>query len=373
MTAASALRVDVRVPLDRFDLDVAFVAASRVTGIFGPSGAGKTTLLRVIAGLKRRSAEGIVRLGEETWLDTDRRIYLPPEARQIGYVPQEGLLFPHLDVRQNLLSGSARAQRNGHAPVATFETVCDLLEVRKLLDRETATLSAGERQRVALGRAICSGPRLLLLDEPLASLDLPLRRRVLPFLRRVRSEFEVPMLLVSHDPTEVQALCDEVIALRDGAVVAQGPTRQVLTDPRVLALSDEDGFTNLLPGVVTARDGDSSEVRLGGADGEVVLVVPRWPGAAGDEVLVAVPAHEIIVAASEPGGLSARNVLPAVVEGVRDVGERRLVVARLAPRLPEVVVEVTARACEQLGLAAGRRVFLIIKTAGCRLLGPHGG
>ena len=125
--------------------------------------------------------------------------------------------------------------------------------------------------------------------------------------------------------------------------------------------------------MVTASDGDSSEVRLGGADGEVVLVVPHWPGAAGDEVLVAVPAHEIIVAASEPGGLSARNVLPAVVEGVRNVGERRLVVARLAPRLPEVVVEVTARACEQLGLAAGRRVFLIIKTAGCRLLGAHGG
>ncbi|MDX1503947.1 MAG: ATP-binding cassette domain-containing protein, partial [Thermoanaerobaculia bacterium] len=191
MTAA--LQIEVRLPLDRYDLEVGLTTRRHVTGIFGSSGAGKTTLLKVVAGLKRR-ARGRVVLGDAVWLDTDRRIYLPPEDRDVGYVPQEGLLFPHLNVRQNLLAGAKRARRRGRSPRALLADVAELLELGELLDRQVGSLSGGERQRVALGRAICSGPQLLLLDEPLASLDVPLRRRVLPYLRRVRRQLEIPIL-----------------------------------------------------------------------------------------------------------------------------------------------------------------------------------
>lgn len=227
MTEPPRLAVQVTVPLAQFPLAVDFVAAQRVTGVFGPSGAGKTSLLHCIAGLKRK-ARGRIELGGEVWLDTKKGIYVPPERRAIGYVPQDGLLFPHRNVRGNLLAGAARARRHGWNVDETLKTVCDLLEIGPLLDREVATLSGGEHQRVALGRAICSGPRLLLLDEPLASLDQPLRQRVLPFLKRVRDEFALPMLLITHDPTEVQALCDEVVVLREGRLVAQGGVGEVL-------------------------------------------------------------------------------------------------------------------------------------------------
>jgi molybdate transport system ATP-binding protein len=369
------LTVRLRFPLDRFDLDVDFVARQRVTGVFGASGAGKTSLLKAVAGLKRR-ADGVVRLGEETWLDSAAGIYLPPERRDVGYVPQDGLLFPHRDVRRNLLAGAERARRRGGDPEATLAGVCDLLELTPLLDREPATLSGGERQRVALGRALCSGPRLLLLDEPLASLDLPLRRRILPLLARVRDELTVPMLFVSHDPVEMQALCDEVVVLAAGRVVAAGPPHRVLTDPAVFALADEAGYENVLPGVLLETDGDTARVRLEaggtGADadadaGAPVLVTPRSTGRPGDRLLVSLPAREILIATRRPEGLSARNVLPARVTALRPAGAFHLLTASLHPALPEVVSEISAATCERLGLAPGGEVFLIVKAAGLRL------
>ena len=193
MTASSpasslhTLTVRVQLALDRFDLDIDVTTHQQVTGIFGVSGSGKTSLLETICGL-RRNAQGTIRFGEEVWLDTTTRTFVKPEQRHIGYVPQDGLLFPHKNVRQNLLSGSKRAVQNGHPLQETLQLVTDILELSPLLDRSVTTLSGGERQRVALGRAICSGPRLLLLDEPFASLDLALRRKLLPFLRRIRSE-----------------------------------------------------------------------------------------------------------------------------------------------------------------------------------------
>jgi len=364
------LTVHLRFPLDRFDLDVDFVARQRVTGVFGASGAGKTSLLKAVAGLERR-ADGVIRLGEETWLDSAAGVYLPPERRDVGYVPQDGLLFPHRDVRRNLLAGAERARRRGADPEATLAGVCDLLELTPLLDREPATLSGGERQRVALGRALCSGPRLLLLDEPLASLDLPLRRRILPLLTRVRDELTVPMLFVSHDPVEMQALCDEVVVLAGGRVVATGPPHRVLTDPAVFALADEAGYENVLPAVLLETDGDTATVRLGetgeGEDGAPVLITPRSAGRPGDRLLVSLPAREILIATRRPEGLSARNVLPARVTALRQTGAFHLLTATLHPALPEVVSEISAETCGRLGLAPGREVFLIVKAAGLRL------
>ncbi len=371
--ASQVLEVDVRLRLDRFDLEVELTAEQPVTGIFGASGAGKTSLLETVAGL-RRSAAGRVRLGGEVWLDSGARRFVPPEHRRIGYVPQDGLLFPHLDVRRNLLAGDRRARRAGHRPEDTLATVAELLELEALLERGVSTLSGGERQRVALGRALCSGPRLLLLDEPLAALDLPLRRRLLPFLRRVRAELTVPMLLVSHDPIEVQALCDEILVLKRGRVIARGEPRAVLRDPEVFPLAEREGYENVLPGRLVGDGDDTSRIRLGNGDagGEgPELIVPH----AGDvsEILISLPANEILIATERPRGLSARNVLAATVAEIRSLGHLGLVTAELGAGVPPVVVEVTETTPAQLGLEVGDRVFLVVKATSCRLYGGKTG
>jgi molybdate transport system ATP-binding protein len=223
---------NVRLPLAHFTLDVDAVLDGRVTAIFGASGAGKTCLLELIAGL-RRPAEGAVCVDGTVLTSIAAGTFIAPEQRAIGYVPQEGALFPHLSVRKNLLYGfnPARARPAG----LTFAHVTEVLEIAPLADRAIGPLSGGEKQRVALGRALLAAPRLLLLDEPLAGLDAPLRERLLPYLARVRDEFAIPMLYVTHAPDEVVALCDAVLVLANGQVTARGRPRDLFkatTAPR---------------------------------------------------------------------------------------------------------------------------------------------
>jgi molybdate transport system ATP-binding protein len=224
MAPAEAGRVSVeltgvRVTLPHFVLEVNAVLAGRVTAIFGASGAGKTSLLEIIAGLRRPNA-GLVRIGSSVLTDTANQIFVRPERRAIGYVPQDGALFPHLSARKNLLYGCDHQRERPKG--LSFEHVVEVLEIASLLDRAIGTLSGGEQRRVALGRALLAVPQLLLLDEPLAGLDAPLRERLLPYLARVRDEFEVPILYVTHSPDEVVALCDDVLVLAAGRVTARG-------------------------------------------------------------------------------------------------------------------------------------------------------
>ncbi|HEX5872094.1 MAG TPA: molybdenum ABC transporter ATP-binding protein [Longimicrobium sp.] len=366
MTDATPLHVQVRLPLDRFSLDVDFRTTHRVTGVFGVSGSGKTTLLETVAGL-RRGAKGRIRLGATDWLDSARRLRVPPERRHIGYVPQDSLLFPHLDVLGNLHAGRGRALRGGNHVEETLENVVRVLDLAPLLRRPVTTLSGGERQRVALGRALCSGPRLLLLDEPLASLDAGLRRKVLPFLHRVQQEFSLPILLVSHNPVEVQALCEDLVVLREGKIIARGEPRAVLTRPEVFPLAEHEGFENMLPARVIESGADTSRVSLGtGADGPA-LTVPRSALPPGSALLLSVPADEIVLALEHPAGLSARNAVPARVEKVQRVGPVCLVTARIAADAPPVVAEVTADASTELHLVPGTVLFLLIKTTAVTL------
>lgn len=210
---------NLRLPLASFALEVDTTVSGRVTAIFGASGAGKTSLLELIAGL-RRPVSGTIRLETTTLTDVASRTHVAPERRAIGYVPQEGALFPHFSTRRNLLYGfdPRRPRPRG----LTFDHVVSVLELSPLVDRSISTLSGGEKQRVALGRALLSAPRLLLLDEPLRGLDAPLRDRLLPYLARVRDEFSIPMLYVTHSPDEVVALCDDVAVLTQGRLTARG-------------------------------------------------------------------------------------------------------------------------------------------------------
>ena len=180
-----------------------------ITALFGPSGAGKTTVLDAIAGL-RRPTSGVISIGDRALFDASRAVDLPPHERHVGYVPQDVALFPHMDVRRNVMYGRRPGQR------LSLETVTRMLEVEGLLDRRVADLSGGERQRVALARALMSAPELLLLDEPLAAVDVERRRRILPYVVRVRDELKIPVIYVSHDRGEVDQLADRVIILSDG-------------------------------------------------------------------------------------------------------------------------------------------------------------
>jgi len=193
-----------------FVLDIRFEINGQVVGIFGSSGAGKTTLLELIAGL-RHPASGRIAVDDRVLTDIDSHTFLPPEHRGFGYIPQDLALFPHLSVRKNLRYG----QKDTSAGI-TFEHVIAALEIEPLLNRAIADLSGGQKQRVAFARALLASPRLLLLDEPLASLDQELKLKIIPYLKRIRDEFTIPMLYVSHSPDEVVGLCDQVIVLREG-------------------------------------------------------------------------------------------------------------------------------------------------------------
>jgi molybdate transport system ATP-binding protein len=215
----------VQLPLADFSLEIDGTFDRPIAGIFGPSGAGKTSLLDLIAGLRRPIA-GAVQLDDTMLFDAGASLHLPPRLRRIGYVPQDLALFPHLSVRANLIYGY-RAAVSENEPF-TLGHVSEVMEITPLLERNVTTLSGGEQQRVAFARAILSVPRLLLLDEPMSSLDSRLKRRLIPFLLRIRDEFRIPLIYVTHDAGELISLCDEIILLERGRVLDRGSPRDVL-------------------------------------------------------------------------------------------------------------------------------------------------
>jgi molybdate transport system ATP-binding protein len=214
----------VRLPLTGLTLEIEATFDRSVTGIFGPSGAGKTSLLDLIAGLRRPTA-GKLELDNKVLFDADAPLNLPPRLRRIGYVPQDLALFPHFNVRANLVYG---CQQQTTDELFGIDHVTEVMEITPLLGRNVTTLSGGEQQRVAFARAILSAPRLLLLDEPMSSLDSNLKKRLIPFLLRIRDEFHIPFVYVTHDASELTALCDEVIVLESGRLIERGPPSDVL-------------------------------------------------------------------------------------------------------------------------------------------------
>jgi molybdate transport system ATP-binding protein len=207
-----------------FHLRVDLETAGNVIGIFGNSGAGKTSLLEVVSGL-RRPASGLIRIDDVVLTDCATGFFIAPERRGVGYVPQDLALFPHLSVRKNVEYGRPAAEESA-SPIG-FDPVARVLEIEPLLERSVAQLSGGQKQRVAFARALLAHPRLLLMDEPLASLDQELKLKIIPYLRRIRDEFGIPMLYVSHAPDEVIALCDQVVVLHEGECRRVSPPGEI--------------------------------------------------------------------------------------------------------------------------------------------------
>ena len=351
------MNLDVAVAhrLGEFRLDVAFRSDGGLIALFGPSGSGKTTIVNVIAGLVRPQRARIEVAGV-ILVDTARGVWVPPHRRRIGYVFQEARLFPHLTVRQNLLYGRwfrPRAERR-----ADVGHVVDVLGLGPLLDRRPGPLSGGEKQRVAIGRAWLASPRLLLMDEPLSSLDAARKDEILPYVERLRDDSRLPIVYVSHAMAEVARLATQVVLLDDGRVSAVGTVDEVLSHPDTLPLGARDEASAIVEARVLDHDDTASLSTLEGRAG--TLRLPRMDLPVGATVRVRIRARDVLIAVRPPEGLSARNVLPAVVKEVSS-GDAAIADVRLDVGGDTLIARVTRHSVLALGVKPGRRVFAIVK------------
>lgn len=354
MSAGIAARFAVSWP--GFELAVHLGLPGRgVTALFGHSGSGKTTVLRCIAGLERAPG-GFLAVNGEVWQDAARGVFLATHRRALGYVFQEPSLFPHLTVRGNLDFGRKRI------PVASrrvsFDQAVDLLGIAALLDRKPAGLSGGEAQRVAIARALLTSPQLLLLDEPLAALDLARKREILPYLDRLHDELEIPMLYVSHAPDEVAQLADHLVLMDKGSVAAAGPLQDTLARLDLPpAFADDAGV--VLDTVIGAHDDQDGLTRLDCAGGS--LFVARRPEPLGRRLRCRVHARDVSLALARAEHTSILNILPAVVVGTGPTEIPSHVLVRLDAGGVPLLARITRRSSRTLAIAPGQPVWAQVK------------
>ena len=370
------LEVDVKRRLGNFRIEARFSSDRGVTALFGRSGAGKTSIVNMVSGLLKPD-EGRIEVDRHVLFDSAMGIDLPPWRRRFGYVFQEGRLFPHMTVRSNLLYGwrfNSVAQRG-----LTIERVIELLELGTLLTRRPRSLSGGEKQRVALGRALLSTPRALLMDEPLASLDVLLKNEILPYIERL-DDMGIPILYVSHSLDEVSRLARHLVLVSEGRVTASGGVDQVLSRLELWSPEDENGTGTMLATRVVRHDAEGGLTYLKFRGGELrVPLVDIPPGVA---VRVWIRARDVSVATVSPQGLSLRNVLKGTLveigRGTKDAGP--LVELRLGIGETLLTALVTRQAVEELSLKPGREIYALVKSANldrrqlslvAAMAGPH--
>jgi molybdate transport system ATP-binding protein len=347
------LEIMVRHHVPGFRLDVDFQAPSGVTALFGKSGAGKTTLVRAVAGLVQARHARVVVNGV-TLDDSAQGLRVPPYRRRIGYVFQDGRLFPHMTVRQNLAYGQRAVGRRD----LPMQPVVTLLGIAHLLDRRPADLSGGEAQRVALGRALMSAPRLLLMDEPLAALDRARKNEILPYLDRICRETGVPILYVTHSLTEIARLASTVAVIDAGKIMRVGSVAEVLSDPDLAPnLGVQDAGAVLNARVVAHHTDGLSELQVSGG----TLWLPRVQADVGRDLRVRVTARDVIVARDRPSRISALNILPAQVRQVRQ-GTGPGVILQLSTGDDLLLARLTRRSANALELRPGCNVFAVIKS-----------
>jgi molybdate transport system ATP-binding protein len=350
------LEVDVRHRYGAFTLDVRFATDGRLTVLFGRSGAGKTSLANIIGGLLRPDHGRIVVNGR-VLVDTDRKLFVARHRRRVGYVFQEARLFPHLSVRQNLLYGrwftpsAERRERLDH--------VTDLLDIGHLLKRGPALLSGGEKQRVAIGRALLASPQLLIMDEPLASLDEALKAEIIPYIERLRDENSVPIIFVSHSVPEVTRLATTMVLLDHGKIAAVGPLAEIMGRADLVELTGHYEAGASIEMHVAGHDETYDLTILRSPAGE--LRIPRMEIAIDAALRVRIRARDVMLALAPPDGVSALNVLlgriTEIATGDGPVADVRVDLAGQA-----LQARVTRLTLDRLGLAPAQAVYAIIKT-----------
>jgi molybdate transport system ATP-binding protein len=350
------IRFRFRLPLGGFLLEAdTQIPGEGVTALFGRSGSGKTSLLRCIAGLEQPD-EAFLQINGDTWHDTGADVYLPPQARGIGYVFQESALFPHLNVLGNLLYGHQRTPEQERTE--SLQRVVDLLGLGGLLKSHPARLSGGEKQRVAIGRALLNHPRLLLMDEPMASLDRGHKKEILPYLESLHRETRIPVIYVTHDLDELVRIADHLVLIEQGRLLAQGPLDEVLS--RIdLPISRDDDAGAVINCRILSHDSEYHLTRLGFDGGEITVSWIDRP--VGSEIRIRIHARDVSLALEPPGLTSILNVLPARVEEMQAHGRGRMVV-RLDVAGTPILARITQKSQHRLDLTEGKRVYAQIKS-----------
>jgi molybdate transport system ATP-binding protein len=353
------LEIRARVAYPGFDLDLdERIDLAGVTGLFGPSGSGKSTLLRCIAGLERGSG-GAVRFNGATWQESGANTFVRPWQRPVGYVFQDTRLFPHLTVTGNLQFAADRAVSDAGIG---FDEVVDVLNIKALLSRRPMSLSGGEQQRVAVARALLSQPRLLLLDEPLAALDVGHKREILPYLEALPARFGIPAIFVSHAAGEMARLADDVIVLESGRVRARGPARDILGRESLDASVVPFEPVTILDVRVARQLPELGLTRVSHADQQ--LTVPAVERAVeGDAIRLLIRAGDVVLATSEPRDLSVRNVLKGTVIRAAELPDSAFAIVTVETDGVHLQAQLTRHAVSELSLTPGMPVFALIKTA----------
>lgn len=345
-----------------FNLHAKCMIDSPVVGLFGPSGAGKSTLLGMIAGLIKPNAGHLILDGEYLF-DSKRGIDIPLHQRRIGTVFQDSRLFPHLSICDNLNYGfNLVPQKNRRLG---FTQIVELLEIGPLLTQKPHQLSGGEKQRVALGRALLTSPRLLLLDEPLASLDARLKQQILPFLRRVKDEINIPMIYVSHAIDEILYLTSQIIILEHGQLLANGNFHDIIHQDNVQNMAYSLGLENVIRAVVSKHELTYGYTEL--TQGKQSIVMPLITAGCGAPVTISIAASNVALALSRLENVTIQNQLQGVVTEIKQIGYRILVTVNMDECL--IIAEVTAKARQSLGIRVGSQVYCLMKAQAIR---PHG-
>ena len=350
------LLVDVRHRLGSFELDAAFETSGRLVALFGPSGSGKTSLVNLIGGLLRPS-EGRIIVDGRALVDVAAGTFIPRHKRRIGYVFQDARLFPHMTVSRNLRYGRWFAPSGEH--YADFGRVVELLGIGQLLDRRPSLLSGGEKQRVAIGRALLASPKLILMDEPLASLDDARKSEIMPYIERLRDETKIPIVYVSHSVAEVARLATDIVVLAGGKVTASGPTSEILQRLDLLPEEERGEGGAVLEMEVAGHDEAFGMSVLKSAAGEIRVTGFDVP--VGATVRVRIRARDVMIATERPRGLSALNILRGKISGVK-AGDGALADVFIDCNGQGIAARITRQSSHVLGLTSGQDVFAVIKT-----------
>jgi molybdate transport system ATP-binding protein len=350
------IEVDVRHRLGAFTLDARFSASGRFIALFGHSGSGKTSLINIMAGLMRPE-RGRIAIDGKVLADSERGVFVPAHRRKLGTVFQEGCLFPHLSVRQNLLYGAWFAGTQSRE--ADLSRIADLLGIGQLLARYPGRLSGGEKQRVAIGRALLASPALLLMDEPLASLDEPRKQEIIPYLEKLRDEARIPIVYVSHSVAEVIRLSDTLVILEAGKVRAAGPTAELMQRLDLIPATGIEEAGAVIEAVVESHDDAYGLTALVSRAG--TWRVPRLEAAPGKMVRMQIKARDVMIALQRPKDMSALNVIPAAVSEIGPMDGPGVEI-KLNCSGEALVARLTRYSAERLALRAGTPVFAIVKS-----------
>ena len=342
-----------------FALDIDFRAPLQgITALFGPSGCGKTTILRCMAGLTRLS--GQLTVGGETWQDESGSVFRKPHHRPIGYVFQEASLFPHMSVRKNLMYGADRTTGTSGGGLLSFDSVVDLLGIDRLLDRSPAGLSGGERQKIAIGRALLSQPRLLLMDEPLSGLDRMAKDDILPSLETLHETLSIPILYVSHDIGEVARLADRMVVIASGKRVADGPMSDMLERLDIGPATGRFEAGVILTAQVAAHDSNYQLTQLD--HGGQQITIPIADVGIGEEVRLRIRARDVALTKHRPEGISIRNILSGTIAEIAEEPETAFAETLVDIGGGKLRARITRASLAELGLEPGMPIFALIKS-----------